>query len=151
MSEKYTSKQAKTAKRIIKYFAKLQSAVFLLSKGKLWNKWSGGFPIMVVETKGAKTKKIRNIPLIYVHQDGMPILVASIGGMPTNPDWYYNVKANPNLKISTIDGTDNYLAEEVAKEKKDELWPLICSFYPDYATYQSNTEREIPVFLCKKI
>ena len=81
-SEKYSPKQANTAKRIIKYFAKFQASIFLLSKGKLWNKWPGGFPIMVVQTKGAKTQKIRNIPLIYVHQDGMPILVASLGGMP---------------------------------------------------------------------
>ena len=104
---------------------------------------------MVVETKGAKSNKIRNIPLIYVHQEGMPILVASLGGMPKNPNWYYNVKAHPTVKISTIEGHGNYLAEEVSKEKKDELWPLICSFYPDYETYQSNTAREIPVFLCK--
>ena len=80
----------------------------------------------------------------------MPI-VASMGGMPKNPSWYFNVKANPNLRISTTDGTEKYFAEEVSKEKKDELWPLICSFYPDYETYQSNTAREIPVFLCKKI
>ena len=150
-SEKYTLKQAKTAKRIIKYFAKFQARIFLMSKGKLWNKWPGGFPIMVVETKGAKTNKIRNIPLIYVHQDDMPILVASLGGMPKNPNWYYNVKTYPEVKISTINGSGNFLAEEVSKEKKDELWPLICSFYPDYETYQSNTNREIPVFLCKKV
>jgi deazaflavin-dependent oxidoreductase (nitroreductase family) len=106
---------------------------------------------MVVETRGAKSNKIRNIPLIYVHQDGMPILVASLGGMPKNPNWYYNVKAHPQLKISTINGHGNYFAKEVSKEKKDELWPLICSFYPDYATYQANTEREIPVFLCEHI
>ena len=109
-SEKYSSKQAKTAKRIIKYFAKFQAFIFLLSKGKLWNKWPGGFPIMVVQTKGAKTQKTRNIPLIYVHQDGMPILVASLGGMPKNPSWYYNVKAHPNLKISTIHDSKNYLS-----------------------------------------
>ena len=150
-SEKYTLKQAKTAKRIIKYFAKFQASIFLMSKGKLWNKWPGGFPIMVVETKGAKTNKIRNIPLIYVHQDDMPILVASLGGMPKNPNWYYNEKTYPEVKISTINGSGNFLAEEVSKEKKDELWPLICSFYPDYETYQSNTNREIPVFLCKKV
>ena len=148
-SEKYTLKQAKTAKRIIKYFAKFQASVFLMSKGKLWNKWPGGFPIMVVETKGAKSNKKRNIPLIYVHQEGMPILVASLGGMPKNPNWYYNVKAHPAVKISTTQGHGNYLAEVVSKEKKEELWPLICSFYPDYETYQSNTAREIPVFLCK--
>ena len=150
-SEKYTLKQAKTAKRIIMYFAKFQANVFLMTKGKLWNKWPGGFPIMVVKTKGAKTNKIRNIPLIYVHKDGNPILVASLGGMPKNPNWYYNVKTHPELKISTINGSGNFLAEEVSKDKKDELWPLICSFYPDYETYQSNTNREIPVFLCKKV
>ena len=148
-TEKYTAKQAKTATKIIKYFAKFQARIFLLSKGKLWNKWSGGFPVMVVRTKGAKTHKIRNIPLIYVHQDGMPILVASLGGMPKNPNWYYNVKAHPDLKISTIHDSKNYIAEEVSKEKKDELWPLICSFYPDYETYQNNTSRDIPVFLCR--
>ena len=148
-TEKYTAKQAKTATKIIKYFAKFQARIFLLSKGKLWNKWSGGFPVMVVRTKGAKTHKIRNIPLIYVHQDGMPILVASLGGMPKNPNWYYNVKAHPNLKISTSYDSKNYIAEEVSKEKKDELWPLICSFYPNYETYQNNTSRDIPVFLCR--
>ena len=150
-SEKYSPQQAKTASRVIKYFAKFQASIFLLSKGKLWNKWPGGFPIMVVKTKGARSQKIRNIPLIYVHQDGAPILVASLGGMPKNPSWYYNVKAHPNLKISTISGSGNYLAEEVSKDKKDELWPLICSFYPDYEIYQSNTSRDIPVFLCKQI
>ena len=150
-SEKYSLKQAKTAKRIIKYFAKFQASIFLMSNGRLWNKWPGGFPIMVVKTKGAKSNRIRNIPLIYVHLDGMPILVASLGGMPKNPNWYYNVKAHPAIEIATVDGHANYLAEEVSKEKKDELWPLICSFYPDYETYQSNTSREIPVFLCKQL
>ena len=149
--EKYTIKQAITAKRIIKYFAKFQARVFLLSNGKLWNKWPGGFPIMVVRTKGAKTNKIRNIPLIHVHVDGLPVLGASLGSMPKNPSWYYNIKAHPELKISTIHDSGNYIAEEVSKEKKEELWPIICSIYPDYATYQSNTAREIPVFLCKKI
>ena len=149
-TEKYTAQEAKTAKRNIKYFAKFQARIFLLSKGKLWNKLPGGFPIMVVKTTGAKTQKVRNIPLIYVHQDGLPILVASMGGMPKNPSWYYNIKAHPELTISTIHSSENYIAVEVSKEKKDELWPLICSFYPNYETYQNNTSREIPVFLCKR-
>ena len=150
-NEKYTPEQAKKGQKIIKYFAKFQASIFLLSKGKLWNKWPGGYPIMVVETRGAKSNKIRNIPLIYVHKDGLPILVASMGGMPKNPNWYYNVKANKHLKISTIHGAGNYIAEELSKEDKYDLWPLICSFYPDYENYQNNTQREIPVFLCKKL
>jgi len=150
-SEKYTLQQAKTAKRLIKHFAKLQAFIFLMTNGKIWNKWPGGFPIMVVRTKGAKSQKIRNIPLIYVHQDGAPILVASLGGMPKNPSWYYNVKAHPNLKITTISGSGNYVAKELSKDKKEDLWPLICSFYPNYETYQSNTLRDIPVFFCEQI
>jgi len=51
-TEKYTLKQAKIAKRLIKYFAKFQASIFLLSNGKIWNKWPGGYPIMVVETRG---------------------------------------------------------------------------------------------------
>ena len=121
MSEKYTLQQAKTAKRIIKYFAKFQASIFLLSKGRLWNKWPGGFPIMVVETKGAKTNKIRNIPLIYVHKENMPILVASLGGMPKNPNWYYNVKAHPELKISTKFG---YWCRSYGQHKKSHVSTL---------------------------
>jgi deazaflavin-dependent nitroreductase family protein len=150
MSEKYTLKQAKTDKRIIKYFAKFQGSIFLKSKGKLWNKWPGGFPIMVVETKGARTNKIRNIPLIYVHQEGMPILVASLGGRPKNPNWYNNVKAHPAVKNTTMAGHGNYIAEEVSKEKKDQWWPSMRPSYPDDETNQSNTSREKPVRACKQ-
>jgi len=149
--EKYTQKQEKTARQVIKYFAKLQASVFLLSSGKLWNKWPGGYDIMVVRTEGAKSKKVINIPLIYVHKDGLPILVASMGGMPNNPSWYYNVKANPKIEVTSPQDSGTFIAEELSKDQKEELWPLICSFYPDYETYQNNTSREIPVFLCKEV
>ena len=58
----------------------------------------------------------------------MPILVASLEACQKNPDWYYNLKAHPAVKITTIDGQGNYLAEERCQREEDELWPLICSF-----------------------
>ena len=105
------------------------------------------FPVMIVTNLGRKSGAIRKTPLITVKDGDRYVLIASQGGSPKNPNWYYNLKAHPAVKITTIDGQGNYLAEEVSKEKKDELWPLICSFYPDYETYQSNTSREIQVFL----
>ena len=83
-NEKYTPEQAKTGQKIIKYFAKFQASVFLLSKGKLWNKWPGGYPIMVVETRGAKSNKIRNCKFIFISFDTMFTLyfrcISSIDG-----------------------------------------------------------------------
>tara|TARA_B100000029_G_scaffold227254_1_gene225081 strand:+ start:28984 stop:29469 length:486 start_codon:yes stop_codon:yes gene_type:complete len=148
IKEKYSKSQAKKAKSLVKIFSKLQASTFVLTNGKLLNKWPGGYPIMVVSMKGAKSNKRRLIPLIHVHKDNYPILVASMGGMPNNPSWYYNLKKNPNISIYTKGNVKNYIAREVSKEEKSDLWPLICSFYPDYETYQSNTSREIPVFLC---
>ena len=81
MAEKYSESSAKFGKFVIRIFSKLQAPIFLMSKGKVWNKWPGGFPVMVVKTIGAKTKKVRNIPLIHVHKDGNPILVASLGAV----------------------------------------------------------------------
>ena len=118
MAEKYSESSAKFGKFVIRIFSKLQAPVFLMSKGKIWNKWPGGFPVMVVKTVGAKTKKVRNIPLIHVHKDGNPILVASLGGMPKNPSWYYNVKANPKIEVMTRNSHGTFIASQVSKEEK---------------------------------
>jgi deazaflavin-dependent oxidoreductase (nitroreductase family) len=103
---------------------------------------------MVVRTIGAKTNKVRNIPLIHVHKDDRPILVASLGGMPKNPSWYYNVKANPKVEVMTRNSHGTFIARQVSQEEKLLLWPIICETYPDYQTYQNNTDRDIPVFIC---
>ena len=132
----------------LKHLSSLNALVYRLSGGKLWNKWLGKYPIMILSVKGRKTGKTRNIPLIKVMKDEQPILVASMGGMPMNPTWYYNVASDEKVTIQIGKEKKYYLAKQVDEIEKNELWPIICSFYPDYKIYQDKTARNIPVFLC---
>ena len=132
----------------LKHLSSLNALVYRLSGGKLWNKWLGKYPIMILSVKGRKTGKTRNIPLIKVMKDEQPILVASMGGMPMNPTWYYNVASDNKVTIQIGKEKKYYLAKQVDEIEKNELWPIICSFYPDYKIYQDKTARNIPVFLC---
>ena len=135
-------------KKALKHLSSLNALVYRLSGGKLWNKWLGKYPIMILSVKGRKTGKTRNIPLIKVMKDEQPILVASMGGMPMNPTWYYNVASDNKVTIQIGKEKKYYLAKQVDGIVKNELWPIICSFYPDYKIYQDKTARNIPVFLC---
>ena len=135
-------------KKALKHLSSLNALVYRLSGGKLWNKWLGKYPIMILSVKGRKTGKTRNIPLIKVMKDEQPILVASMGGMPMNPTWYYNVASDEKVTIQIGKEKKYYLAKQVDEIVKNELWPIICSFYPDYKIYQDKTARNIPVFLC---
>ena len=135
-------------KKALKHLSSLNALVYRLSGGKLWNKWLGKYPIMILSVKGRKTGKTRNIPLIKVMKDEQPILVASMGGMPMNPTWYYNVASDNKVTIQIGKEKKYYLAKQVDEIEKNELWPIICSFYPDYKIYQDKTARNIPVFLC---
>ena len=136
-------------KKALKYLSSLNALIYRLSGGRLWSKWSGKYPIMILMVKGKKSNVMRNIPLIKVIKDDQPILVASMGGMPMNPTWYYNVASNPRVSIQIGKEKQYYLARQVDDHEKALLWPTICSFYPDYNNYQEKTARNIPVFLCE--
>lgn len=140
---------------IVRFFmrwaTRLQVAVFRASKGRLMNKFIGGYPVCVVTTKGAKTGKTRRIALIHLPHGENKLLVASQGGMPRNPVWYYNIRAHPEIRIM-VGGEDKpYLARRVSDEEKAALWPHLLSLYPDFDEYQARTDRNIPVFLCTPV
>ena len=131
-----------------KIYMAVQALVFRLTGGRLMNKIRG-MDICVVKTKGAKSGKIRYIPLMLVpYQEGV-ILVASLGGADVHPSWYWNIKAHSKILVYLKGKKLNLVAEQVSDDKKAELWTLICSFYPSYDAYQKKTERNIPVFNCQ--
>jgi len=142
-------KTAKRAKQVLKYISRLNAFIYHISNGQLSNKWAGKYPIMILTVKGKKTGKKRHIPLIKVLKDNQPILVASLGGMPMNPDWFYSVSANPNVEIQIGASKAKYTARRLSKSEKVSVWPVVCSHYPDYQVYQDRTTRDIPVFLCE--
>jgi deazaflavin-dependent oxidoreductase (nitroreductase family) len=110
-----------------------------------------GKPVILLTTIGAKSGKIRKTPLMRVEHDGQYAIVASLGGAPKNPVWYYNVKANPRVELQ--DGTEShdYEAREIFGDEKATWWERAVAAWPDYANYQTNTGRQIPVFVLTRV
>ena len=110
-----------------------------------------GLPVIIVTTKGNKTGKIRKFALMRVEHDGEYALVASLGGAPENPVWYYNIKADPTA-LMIQDGPEPFDAEarEVTGEEKAVWWERAVAAFPPYAEYQAKTERTIPVFVARR-
>ena len=106
-----------------------------------------GRPVVLVTTRGAKSGKLRKVPLMRVEHDGVYAIVASLGGAPKHPVWYYNVKADPKVDLQDGTVTKDYVAREVTGEEKAVWWERAVAAYPDYADYQKKTTREIPVFV----
>ena len=106
-----------------------------------------GMPVIIVYTIGAKSGKLRKVPLMRVEHDGAYAAVASLGGAPKNPVWYYNVVADPNVEVRDGEQVFQMVAREVYGEEKAQWWERAVAAYPPYADYQQNTERVIPVFV----
>lgn len=106
-----------------------------------------GKPLILLTTIGAKTGKIRKTPLMRVEHDGQYAIVASLGGAPKNPVWYYNVQAHPRVELQDGDVTKDYEAREVFGDEKAVWWERAVEAWPDYAEYQTKTDRQIPVFV----
>ncbi|BBZ67063.1 F420H(2)-dependent quinone reductase [Mycolicibacterium insubricum] len=106
-----------------------------------------GMAVILLTTIGAKTGKIRKTPLMRVEHDGEYAIVASLGGAPKNPVWYYNVKAHPRVELQDGTVTGDYEAREVFGDEKAIWWERAVAAYPDYADYQAKTDRQIPVFV----
>src|SRR6202522_2930995 len=105
-----------------------------------------GLPIIIFTTRGNRSGKVRKTPLMRVEHDGEYALVASKGGMPTHPVWYYNLLADPEVQIQDGAAPADYTVRELSGEERQLWWDRAVAAYPPYAEYQQKTERQIPVF-----
>ncbi|GGR91919.1 hypothetical protein GCM10010220_50470 [Streptomyces parvulus] len=106
-----------------------------------------GLPVIVLTSRGARSGKIRKTPLMRVEQDGTYAVVASLGGAPKHPVWYFNVKADPHVELQDGPVRRDMTAREITGVEKAEWWERAVAAYPPYADYQKKTDREIPVFV----
>ena len=106
-----------------------------------------GMPIVLLTVRGAKSGKLRYTPVMRVEHDHSYAVVASKGGAPEHPTWYYNIQAHPEIMLQ--DGTEakTYVAREVDGEERAQWWERAVAAYPSYAEYQTKTDRQIPVFV----
>ena len=106
-----------------------------------------GMPVIIRTSVGARTGKVRKTPLMRVEHGGQYAVVASLGGAPSNPVWYNNLTANPHVELQDGPVRKDYQAREVHGGERDTWWERAVAAYPDYAEYQKNTDRTIPVFV----
>jgi deazaflavin-dependent oxidoreductase (nitroreductase family) len=104
-------------------------------------------PVIILTTHGRKSGKVRKTPLMRVEHDGRYAVVASLGGAPKHPVWYYNLVANPNVTLQDGPNVYRLVAREVSGEEKAAWWARAVEAWPAYADYQARTERQIPVFV----
>lgn len=104
-------------------------------------------PVIIVTTRGAKSGKLRKVPLMRVEHDGEYAAVASMGGAAKNPVWYFNLVADPQVEVRDGTVVQTMMAREVTGEEKAIWWKRCVAAFPDYADYQARTERSIPVFV----
>jgi F420H(2)-dependent quinone reductase len=110
-----------------------------------------GLPVVVVTMRGNKTGKVRKLALMRVEHNGEYALVASKGGAPTHPVWYYNLRSNPD-EVVLQDGAEPFpvRVRELTGDERAEWWQRAVAAYPPYADYQKRTKRQIPVFLATR-
>lgn len=109
-----------------------------------------GKPVIILTTVGSRSGKIRKTPLMRVEHEGRYAVVASLGGAPKHPVWYFNVKADPRVELQDGLVKQDMRAREVTGEEKARWWERAVAAFPQYAEYQEKTDREIPVFVLER-
>ncbi len=104
-------------------------------------------PVVIITNRGVRSGKLRKTPVMRVEHDGRYAAVASQGGAPTNPNWYYNFRSNPAVELQDGARKQRMVAREVAGEERAQWWERAVAAYPPYAEYQQRTTRQIPVFV----
>jgi deazaflavin-dependent oxidoreductase (nitroreductase family) len=106
-----------------------------------------GKPVIVLTSVGARSGKLRKAALMRVEHDGEYAVVASMGGEPKHPVWYYNLIANPHVELQDGPVKKDYQATEVHGEEYEAWFERAAAVWPDYVKYQERTTRTMPIFV----
>ncbi|WP_184965346.1 nitroreductase family deazaflavin-dependent oxidoreductase [Nonomuraea endophytica] len=109
--------------------------------------WDTGLPVIILTMRGAKTGKIRKVPLMRVEHEGRYAAVGSKGGFPVHPVWFHNLKADPYVELQDGPVRQGMTAREITGDEKAEWWERAVAAFPPYAEYQAKAGRVIPVFV----
>lgn len=144
----YSPGQEKFGSWVISRVGRLQTRVYELTGGRLWNTFLGG-PVAILTVVGRKSGVVRKVPLLYLKQGDDVIMTASKGGMTKLPVWYHNVVAADTVDIQVGSEKKTYRMREASPEEEEKLWPPLEAMYPDYKEYRARTDgvRHIPILI----
>lgn len=131
-------------------YAREQAEKFEASNGTEANTMRG-VPIILLTSVGAKTGKLRKTPLMRVEHEGEYAVVASKGGAPEHPVWYYNLVKNSHVELRDGAVVKDYEARQVEGDEYETWWKRSAAVWPDYDEYQKKTDRKIPLFVLTPI
>ncbi len=137
--------------KIFKYAGRAHVWLYRRTGGRIGGNWriGAGFrkpvPTLLLEHRGKKTGNVYTTPLLYLVDGADVVIVASQGGLPKHPQWYHNLRANPDTYIQIGRERRAVRAVTADPQQRARLWPLLVDLYADFDTYQAWTEREIPV------
>jgi deazaflavin-dependent oxidoreductase (nitroreductase family) len=143
--------------RIIRAMSAAHTRVYRLTGGRLGRNWRIGSavrkaaPVCLLTTTGRKSGQQRTVPLIYLRDGANVVVVASQAGLPNHPQWYRNLVADPAVTVEIGRRRTDYRARTATPDERARLWPRLVELYADYDSYQSWTEREIPVVICEPV
>lgn len=127
-----------------------QVELFERSGGTEGTTWAGR-PVIILTSLGARSGKVRKVPLMRVEHDGRYAVVASMGGAPQHPTWYNNLCTHPLVELQDGPERKDYRAREVTGAEREEWWARSVAAYPDYADYATKTDRLIPVLVLEPV
>jgi deazaflavin-dependent oxidoreductase (nitroreductase family) len=139
------------ARQVIKVMASVNVRVYKLTRGRIGGTWRVGaawkspVPICLLEHRGRKTGQLRTTPLVYLRDGDRIVVVASQAGRAHHPLWYRNLQAHPDVAVQVRGQRREMRARTAVGSERAELWPRLVDLYRDYDSYQSWTERQIPV------
>ncbi len=125
-------------------------AEFRANAGKVGGMFEGA-PMMLLTTTGAKSGQSRVAPLVYTTDNGRYVIIASKGGAPTNPDWFHNLRANPEVTVEVGTETFNARASVTDSAERRRLFDQQAALMPGFKEYEEKTTREIPVVVLERI
>lgn len=143
--------------KFIRAMSRVNVWLYRKTNGRVGGKWRvgsafpRGIPLCLLTTTGRVSGEPRTAPLLFMRDGERIVLVASQGGLPRDPQWYRNLRKNPEVTVQ-IRGTVEALRARVADDsERAALWPRLVALYRDFESYQSWTERQIPVVICEPV
>ena len=117
---------------------------FRKNHGKVGGMFEGA-PLLLLHTSGKRSGTSRVNPMMYLKDGDRYIVFASKAGADTHPDWFHNLKANPDVKVEIGDEKLDMRAEEITGRERDTIYESQSKLYPQFAAYEQKTKRVIPV------
>jgi len=140
---------------VIRVMSRVNTWAYRVSGGRIGGNWRVGsalrapVPVCLVTTTGRKSGEPRTVPLLHIPDGDRVSLVASQGGLPKDPQWYKNILVHPDVTVQVGRRKRDMTARVATPAERAELWPRLVERYSDFASYQANTSRVIPVVICE--